>query len=41
VAWVDSEYFLMILAGSYAAIGVALHLVRYIRHQLSLRAAAH
>lgn len=41
VAWVYSEYFLMILACSYAAIGVALHLVRYIRHHLSLRAAAH
>jgi CDP-diacylglycerol---serine O-phosphatidyltransferase len=41
VAWVYSEYFLMILACSYAAIGVALHLVRYIRHRLSLRATAH
>ncbi|MGA2419811.1 MAG: phosphatidylcholine/phosphatidylserine synthase [Candidatus Acidiferrum sp.] len=37
VAWVYSEYFLMILACSYAAIGVALHLVRYIRHHLSTR----
>jgi len=40
IAWVYSEYFLMILACSYAAIGVALHLVRYIRNHLSLRAAA-
>ena len=40
VAWVYSEYFLMIFACSYAAIGVALHLVRYIRHHLSMRAAA-
>jgi CDP-diacylglycerol---serine O-phosphatidyltransferase len=39
VAWVYSEYFLMILACSYAAIGVALHLVRYIRQHLTTRTA--
>src|SRR5271154_7167709 len=39
VAWVYSEYFLMIFACSYAAIGVALHLVRYIRHHMSTRTA--
>lgn len=39
VAWVYSEYFLMILACSYAAIGVALHLVRYIRQHLTTRIA--
>jgi CDP-diacylglycerol--serine O-phosphatidyltransferase len=40
VAWTYSEYFLMIFACSYAAIGVALHLVRYLRHHLSARAPA-
>lgn len=39
VAWVYSEYFLMILACSYAAIGVALHLVRYLRQHFSTRTA--
>jgi CDP-diacylglycerol--serine O-phosphatidyltransferase len=37
VAWIYSEYFLMIFACSYAAIGTALHLVRFVRQ----RTAAH
>jgi CDP-diacylglycerol--serine O-phosphatidyltransferase len=39
VAWVYSEYFLMILACSYAAIGLALHVVRYLRQRLTTRTA--
>ena len=37
VAWVYSEYFLMIFACSYAAIGLALHVVRYFRQRLAAR----
>jgi CDP-diacylglycerol--serine O-phosphatidyltransferase len=40
VAWIYSEYFLMIFACSYAAIGVALHVVRFLRQRLTHRAAA-
>ena len=29
-----SEYALVILAGTYAAVGVALHLVRFVRHRM-------
>ena len=39
IAWVYSEYFLMIFACSYAAIGSALHLVRYIRQRTLTRPA--
>jgi CDP-diacylglycerol--serine O-phosphatidyltransferase len=39
VAWVYSEYFLMIFACSYAAIGSALHLVRFIRQRTATRPA--
>jgi CDP-diacylglycerol--serine O-phosphatidyltransferase len=39
VIWRYSEYALMILACSYAAIGVGLHLVRFVRHRLISRAA--
>jgi len=39
VAWIYSEYFLMIFACSYAAIGVALHVVRFLRQRLVHRAA--
>ncbi|HZC65496.1 MAG TPA: CDP-diacylglycerol--serine O-phosphatidyltransferase [Candidatus Dormibacteraeota bacterium] len=39
VAWVYSEYVLMIFACSYAAIGAVLHLARYVRHRLSPKAA--
>jgi phosphatidylserine synthase len=39
VAWVYSEYFLMIFACSYAAIGLALHVVRYFRQRLAARTA--
>jgi CDP-diacylglycerol--serine O-phosphatidyltransferase len=39
VAWIYSEYFLMIFACSYAAIGLALHLVRYLRQRLATRTA--
>jgi CDP-diacylglycerol--serine O-phosphatidyltransferase len=40
VAWVYSEYVLMIFACSYAATGAALHLARYVRRRVSPRAAA-
>lgn len=39
VIYVYSEYALVILAGAYAAVGGALHLVRFIRHRLISRAA--
>jgi CDP-diacylglycerol--serine O-phosphatidyltransferase len=39
VIWIYSEYALVILAGTYAAVGVALHLVRFIRHRLVSRTA--
>jgi hypothetical protein len=39
VVWRYSEYALVVLAGSYAAIGGALHLVRYVRHRRISRAA--
>src|SRR5467141_3907241 len=34
VVWRYSEYALVILAGTYAAAGVALHLVRFVRHRM-------
>jgi CDP-diacylglycerol---serine O-phosphatidyltransferase len=40
VAWIYSEYFLMIFACSYAVIGVVLHLVRFLRQRLMHRAVA-
>jgi CDP-diacylglycerol---serine O-phosphatidyltransferase len=36
---VYSEYVLVILASSYAAVGVALHLVRFVRHRMISRTA--
>jgi phosphatidylserine synthase len=39
VVWRYSEYALVILAGTYAAAGVALHLVRFVRHRLISRTA--
>src|ERR1700676_782073 len=39
VVWRYSEYALVILAGTYAAAGVALHLVRFVRHRLVSRTA--
>jgi CDP-diacylglycerol--serine O-phosphatidyltransferase len=39
VIWRFSEYALVILACTYAAVGVALHLVRFVRHRLISRTA--
>jgi len=39
VIWRYSEYALVVLAGTYAAAGVALHLTRFIRHRLAPRTA--
>ena len=39
VMYVYSEYALVILASSYAVIGVALHVVRFLRHRLVSRTA--
>src|SRR5713101_9429724 len=39
VVWRYSEYALVILAGTYAAAGVALHLVRFVRHRMISRTA--
>ena len=39
VIWRYSEYALVVLAGAYAAIGGALHLVRFVRHRLVSRTA--
>jgi len=39
VIWKFSEYALVMLACSYAAIGVALHLVRFVRHRMVARTA--
>jgi CDP-diacylglycerol---serine O-phosphatidyltransferase len=39
VIYVYSEYALVILAGSYATVGVGLHLVRFVRHRMVSRAA--
>ena len=39
VIWKFSQIALILLACSYAAIGVALHLVRFFRHRLVSRAA--
>ena len=39
VIWRYSEYVLVIVAGSYAAIGIALHVVRMVRHRLVARTA--
>ncbi len=39
VVWRYSEYALVVLAGSYAAIGGALHLVRFVRHRRISRTA--
>jgi CDP-diacylglycerol--serine O-phosphatidyltransferase len=40
VVWRYSEYALVILAGSYAAIGGALHLVRFVRHRMIISRTA-
>lgn len=34
VIWRFSEYALVILAGTYAAVGLSLHLVRFVRHRI-------
>jgi len=39
VVWRYSEFALVILAGTYAAVGGALHLVRFIRHRMVSRTA--
>jgi CDP-diacylglycerol--serine O-phosphatidyltransferase len=39
VVWKYSEYVLVIFAGSYALIGIALHVVRFLRHRLVARTA--
>jgi len=39
VIWRYSEYALVILASTYAAVGLALHLTRFIRHRLVSRTA--
>jgi CDP-diacylglycerol--serine O-phosphatidyltransferase len=39
VIYVYSEYALVILAASYATVGVGLHLVRFVRHRMVSRAA--
>jgi CDP-diacylglycerol--serine O-phosphatidyltransferase len=39
VIWRYSEYALVILAGTYAVVGVTLHLVRFVRHRLVSRIA--
>ena len=39
IIWGYSEYTLMILACTYAAVGVALHLTRFLRHRLVSRPA--
>jgi hypothetical protein len=39
VIWRYSEHALVILAGSYAAVGGALHLVRFVRHRVVSRTA--
>src|SRR5258708_24048505 len=40
VIWAFSEVVLVLLAGTYAVIGVTLHLVRFIRHRLMVSRAA-
>jgi CDP-diacylglycerol--serine O-phosphatidyltransferase len=39
VIWAFSEVVLVLLAGTYAVLGVALHLVRFIRHRMVSRTA--
>ena len=39
VTWRYSEYALMIIACSYAAVGLALHVTRLLRHRLVSRTA--
>jgi len=39
VIWRYSEAVLVILAGTYALAGLALHLVRFLRHRLVTRTA--
>lgn len=39
VIWRYSEYALVILAASYAVVGLGLHLVRFVRHRLASRTA--
>ena len=39
VVWRYSEYALVIFAGSYAIIGIALHVIRVLRHRLVARTA--
>ena len=39
VVWRYSEYVLVIFAGSYALIGIALHVVRFMRHRMTVRTA--
>ena len=39
VIWRYSEYALVVLAGTYTAVGGALHLVRFVRHRLISRTA--
>jgi hypothetical protein len=39
VIWRYSEYALVILAGTYAVVGVVLHLVRFVRHRMVSRTA--
>jgi len=39
VIWAFSEVVLVLLAGTYAVIGVTLHLVRFVRHRMVSRTA--
>ena len=39
VVWKYSEYVLVIFAASYALIGIALHIVRFLRHRMVARTA--
>ena len=40
VIWAFSEVVLVLLAGTYAVVGVTLHLVRFIRHRLMVSRTA-
>jgi len=39
IIWKYSEAVLVILAGTYAVAGLALHIVRFLRHRLVTRTA--
>jgi len=39
VIWRYSEFVLVIIAGTYAVVGIVLHIVRYAKHHMSARNA--